>query len=185
MRIDEVTMSVSNRRLGKLEPMYRFILNLHAETRVSTCPSCEQQMHQRKVPLFIHVDPQIPVILGSTCRYCPECDLLVAHQDEIERLLAGTLAAREPSAIGNDYLVMGTVERKLWREGMKVDKGVGELLENLHDFKERLELEYQPAGWYRDEDVAPRAQARQGRESQTAAKPRKKRPKQKPGKGRS
>ena len=45
---------------------------------------------------------------------------------------------------------MGTVERALWREGMKTDRGVGELVENLHDFKEVLELEYQPGGWYRN-----------------------------------
>ena len=81
-------MSVPDRRLGKLPPMYRFVLNPHAETRVSICPSCRQRMHPRKAPLFIHVDPQIPVMLGYTCRYCPDCDLLVAHQDEIEHLLA-------------------------------------------------------------------------------------------------
>jgi hypothetical protein len=71
---------------------------------------------------------------------------------------------------------MGTVERKLWREGMKVDKGIGELLENLHDFKEVWTLEYQPAGWYRDED-APGARARQQNKPQPAGKRRKKRPK--------
>jgi hypothetical protein len=163
-----------NRRLGKLPPMYRFILNPHAETRVSKCPSCEQRMHQRKVPLFIHVDPVIPVILGYTCRYCPECDLLVAHQDEIEHLLANLFAERDPSAIGSDYLVMGTVERPLWREGMKIDKGIGELLENLHDFKEVLQLGYQPAGWYRDEDLPPGAQTGPGDEPGPARVRRKK-----------
>ena len=155
---------MSKRRLGKLPPTYRFILNPHAETRVSRCPSCEQRMHQRKVPLFIHVDPKIPVILGYTCRYCPECDLLVAHQDEIEHLLAALFAERDPSVIGNDYMVMGTVERALWRESMKVEKGVGELVENLHDFKEVLELEFQPGGWYPNEDKTPGAQTRPGSE---------------------
>jgi hypothetical protein len=177
-------MPEPKRRLGKLPPMYKFVLNPHAETRVSTCPGCRQRMHQRKAPLFIHVDPQTPVILGYTCRYCPECDLLVAHQDEIEHLLANLFAERDPSAIGNDYLVMGTVERKLWREGMKVDKEVGELVENLHDFKEVLRLEYQPGGWYRDEDVPPGSQARPGGKSRTARKPRKKRPKERKSKRR-
>jgi hypothetical protein len=60
--------------------MYHFILNPHAETRVSRCPNCEAKMHQRQVPLFIHVDPTHPVVIGYTCRYCPDCDLLVAHQ---------------------------------------------------------------------------------------------------------
>jgi hypothetical protein len=58
-------MSEQNeRRLGKLPPQYTFVLNPHAETRVSSCPMCEQKMHQRKVPLFIHVDPFNPVVLG-------------------------------------------------------------------------------------------------------------------------
>lgn len=38
--------------------------------------------------------------------------------------------------IGNDYLVLGTVERKAWREGMKQSKSIPEMLEHLHDFKE-------------------------------------------------
>ena len=142
------------RHLGKLPPMYTFVLNPHVETRVSTCPACDQRMHQRKVPLFIHVDPKIPVILGYTCRYCPDCDLLVAHQDQIEDLLARMFAERDPSVIGNDYLVVGTVERAFWREGMKTEQGIGEMLEHLHDFKEVRKLEYRPAGWYPDEGTA-------------------------------
>ena len=74
----------------------------------------------------------IPVILGYTCRYCPDCDLLVAHQDEIEHLLAGIFAERDPSVVGNDYLVMGTVERALWRETMKTKQGqLGDQYEQL------------------------------------------------------
>ncbi|MBN1135447.1 MAG: hypothetical protein JXM73_02630 [Anaerolineae bacterium] len=135
-------------RLGKLPPQYRFVLNPHAETRVGRCPICRQKMRQRKAPLFIHVDPFNPVALGYTCRYCPTCDLLIAHQDEIERLLASLFAERDPSVIGNDYLVIGTVERAAWREGMKQPKGIDDMLAHLHDFKEVLTLEYRPAGWY-------------------------------------
>jgi hypothetical protein len=134
--------------IGKLPPQYTFILNPYPHTRFSRCPTCEQKMHQRKVPLFIHVDPLNPVVLGYTCRYCPNCDLLIAHQDWIEDLLANLFAARDPSIIGNDYLVLGTVERTAWREGMKEPKGIQEMLEHLHDFKEVLTVEVQPAGWY-------------------------------------
>jgi hypothetical protein len=141
------------RRLGKLPPMYNFVLNPHAETRVSTCPGCEQRMRQRKVPLFIHVDPMNPVVIGYTCRYCPDCDLLVAHQDEIEGLLAGLFAEHDPSLIGNDYLVMGTVERAIWRESMKTPKHPVEILEHTHDFKEVWSLEFRPGGWYSDDQI--------------------------------
>ena len=114
-------------------------------------------MRQRKVPLFIHVDPMHPVILGYTCRYCPDCDLLIAHQDVIEHLLASMFDERDPSVIGNDYLVMGTVERKAWREGMKTPKGIEEMRENLHDFKEVRTVEYRPAGWYPAEELEAEA----------------------------
>jgi hypothetical protein len=105
-------------------------------------------MRQRKVPLLIHVDPSHPVVLGYTCRYCPDCDLLIAHQDQIDALLANLFAERAPEVIGNDYLVLGTVDRKVWREGLKQPKGTDDIVAHLHDFKEVLTIEYQPAGWY-------------------------------------
>jgi len=140
-------------RLGKLPPMYNFVLNPYADARFTRCPGCEQKMRQHKVPLFIHVHPLNPVVLGYTCRYCPDCDLLIAHQDEIEGLLANLFAELDPSVAGNDYLVLGTVERKPWRESLKQPKGIEEMLEHLHDFKEVRTVEYQPAGWYKDEEL--------------------------------
>ncbi|MGC9333737.1 MAG: plasmid pRiA4b ORF-3 family protein [Anaerolineae bacterium] len=141
-------LRLKSERLGKLPPLYRFILNPYTDARFTRCPSCEQKMGQRKVPLFIHVDPFHPIVLGYTCRYCPDCDLLIAHEDEIEALLANLFAEHSPEVIGNDYLVIGTVERKAWREGMEQPKDIDDILAHLHDFKEVLTVEYQPAGWY-------------------------------------
>jgi hypothetical protein len=136
------------RHLGKLPPQYTFILNPYAEYRFTRCPSCERKMSQRKLPLFIHVNPMNPVALNYTCRYCPNCDLLIAHQDEIEELLAGLFAELDPSVIGNDYLVMGTMEREAWQEGVKQPKGIPEMREHIHDFKEVRTIRVQPGGWY-------------------------------------
>ncbi len=138
-------------RLGKLPPQYTFILNPYAEYRFTRCPICNQKSKLRKLPLFIHVDPKQPVVLNKTCRYCPDCDLLIAHQDEIESALGQLFDRYDPSAIGNDYLVLGTVERQAWRESMQQPKGIPEMLEHLHDFKEVRSIEVQPAGWYPDE----------------------------------
>ncbi|MFQ5812644.1 MAG: hypothetical protein ACE5I2_05570 [Anaerolineae bacterium] len=135
-------------RLGKLPPQYSFILNPYSEYRFTRCPSCEQKMRQRKLPLFIHVDPMNPVVLNYTCRYCPDCDLLIAHQDQIEELLAGIFAEHDPSVIGNEYLVMGTVERQAWREGVRQLKDIEEMLEGFHVFKEVRTVRVQPGGWY-------------------------------------
>jgi len=136
------------RRLGKLPPQYTFILNPYAEYRFTRCPGCERKMRQRKLPLFIHIDPMKPVALNYTCRYCPDCDLLIAHQDEIEELLAALFAELDPSVIGNDYLVMGTMEHQAWRESMKRPMGIPEMLEHLHIFKEVRTVRVQPGGWY-------------------------------------
>lgn len=137
-------------RFGKLEPRYIFILNPHPQTRVSTCPNCEKKTRRLKLPLFIHVDPLIPIILGYTCRYCPDCDLLVAHKDEIEGLLALFLQQHAPEAVGHEYLVLGTVERDFWLQGMKTPQRITDLADHVHDFKEVWTLKFRPAGWYPD-----------------------------------
>ena len=151
--------------IGKLPPQYIFILNPHTGARFTRCPGCDQKTKQRKLPLFIHVEPLRPVVLGKTCRHCPDCDLLIVHQDELEAQLEALFAERDPSLIGNDYLVLGTVERQAWREGMKQPKGIQGMLEHLHDFKEVRTVEYQPAGWYpADEPTAQeKRQARRKR----------------------
>ncbi|MFQ5854669.1 MAG: hypothetical protein ACE5LU_03355 [Anaerolineae bacterium] len=136
------------RHLGKLPPRYTFILNPYTDYRFTRCPNCDAKMKQRKLPLFIHVDPANPIVLNKTCRYCPDCDLLLVHQDELEELLAGLFAEIDPSIIGNDYLVIGTVERPAWREGVKQPKSIPEMLEHLHDFKEVSSVRVQPGGWY-------------------------------------
>ncbi|RLC70155.1 MAG: hypothetical protein DRI52_07620 [Chloroflexi bacterium] len=135
-------------RIGKLPPKYIFVLNPYTDARFTRCPGCGKKTKLRKVPLFIHVDPMNPVVLGKTCRYCPDCDLLIVHQDELEVQLAALFAEHDPTLIGNDYLVIGTVERRAWREGMKQPKSIPEMLEHLHDFKEVRTVEVQPAGWY-------------------------------------
>lgn len=163
-------------RLGDLPPMYNFILNPHTETRVSTCPGCDAKMRQRKVALFIHVDPANPVVMGYTCRYCPDCDLLVAHRDEIESLLANLFAHHKPEIVGNDYLVVGTVEYDVWRRSLKEPMGIPEAIANLHDFKQVWTLNFQPAGWYKDEVIEAEEQARQAARRQFKAETRPKPP---------
>ncbi|MEW6405009.1 MAG: hypothetical protein AB1649_24700 [Chloroflexota bacterium] len=144
-------------QLGKLPPLYLFILNPYDDVRFSTCPECSQHTLLRKVPLIVHVDPIHPVILNKHCRYCPVCDLLIVHQDELEHLLVLTFEQRAPEVIGNDYLVLGTVDKATWRKQKKEPIPMGQLPELLHDFKEVLKLQYVPGGWYPgDQPPAPR-----------------------------
>lgn len=134
-------------QLGKLPPLYRFILNPYTDVRFSRCPECSQRTLLRKVPLAVHIDPHHPVLLNKYCRYCRDCDVLIVHQDELEEWLAITFEKGAPDIIGNEYLVMGTVDKTTWRKQQKEPIPMGKLFDYLHDFKEYLKLSYTPAGW--------------------------------------
>ena len=55
-----------------------------------------------------------------------------------------------PKAIGNDYLIIGTLDRKVWREGMQHPKTIDETpgVPHVADFKDVRRVEVRPAGWY-------------------------------------
>jgi hypothetical protein len=130
------------------EKRYHFVLNPYPDARLSKCPDCGGKTGQRKLPLFIHIDPHYPVALNYTCRYCARCDKLFAHQAEVESLLTQLFTHHAPAAIGNDYLIMGTLERAVWRENMKNPKPPHETLEHLHPFKSYATLQRSRAGWF-------------------------------------
>src|SRR4051794_1604047 len=101
----------TSRRLGKQPPRYRFFLNPYSDARFTSCPKCGGKTRVRKLPLVIHVDPAHMIALNKTCKFCPYCDLLIAHQDEIEGFLAAYFGQNQPDVVGNDYLVLGTADR--------------------------------------------------------------------------
>jgi len=137
-------------RLGNLTPMYKFFLNPYADIRfTSSCPSCSGKTKQRKLPLAIHVSDWGMVILNKTCRFCPASALVIGHQDEIEGLLAQLFGESAPEVVGNDYLVVGTVERKDWRRGLAEPLTNAEMLAALHDFKDHLNFKPAPRWEYR------------------------------------
>jgi hypothetical protein len=137
-------------RIGKLPPRYSFILNQYETERLSKCPKCRKLTHPRKFALFIHIVDWAPVILGKTCKYCSKCELIMAHQNELESELACIFERTALRVIGNDYLVIGTVEKKIWQQNLAKNTGTfGETLEYLADFKKYLTLHVEPGGWYR------------------------------------
>jgi hypothetical protein len=95
--------------------------------------------------------------LGKTCRYCSRCELIMAHQDELEAQLAYSFSQLAPEVIGSPYLVLGTVEKKVWQEGLAGDGGqLAEMLQHVADFKRVLKLNVEPGGWYPAERELPR-----------------------------
>lgn len=87
------------KRIGSQPPRYSFILNPYSDVRVSKCPRRRRPTYARKFALFIHVDGFGPLVLGKTCRNCARCELIVAHQDELEAQLASATQAGSPSNI--------------------------------------------------------------------------------------
>ena len=140
---------------GHLEAKYYFSLNPYPEMRFSKCPVCESKTGQRKLPLLIHIDPENLIALNYTNRYCQSCDILIGHKHEIEHLLTDLFTNYNPSIIGNDYLVIGTVEKKAWRISLNKQKLVHEILPHVHDFKNSDELRVTMAGWFRKDQKPP------------------------------
>ena len=80
-------------------------------------------------------------------------------QREFEAHLAQLFARIAPHAVGNDYFVVGTVERKHWRRGLSSPLTNAEMIEALHDFKDHLRFKPAPR-WVH---TGPRAGAAQPR----------------------
>ena len=140
---------MANTKIGKLPPRYSFILNPYEDVRLSKCPKCERATFLRKFALFIHIDKWGPMALGKTCRYCARCELIMAHQDELEEQLAYSFSSIAPEVIGNEYMVLGTVEKKVWQRGLQGSGNqIDEILKHVADFKKVLDLKVEPGGWY-------------------------------------
>ena len=136
------------KRIAKQKPRYRFFLNPYSDVRFTRCPQCDGKTKQRKLPLFIYIDPMQPLVLNKTCRYCPYCDLLIAHKDDLEYLLAQIFTIHNPQVVGNDYLVIGTLDRPDWKRIEQQHLPGTEILEVLHDFKDVVTFK-PTGGWSR------------------------------------
>ena len=127
-------------QFGKLPPKYKFILNPYTDIRFSSCPGCSGKTLIRKVPLFIHVYPTHPTSINKRCRYCPQCDLLIVHKDELEHMLVLAHQENNPEIIGNEYLVLGTLAPSAWRRRDKEPITIENAQANVHDFKDYLDI---------------------------------------------
>ena len=114
---------------------------------MSRCPQCQHLTHMRKFALLIHIDEWGPLALGKTCRYCTPCEIIIAHTDELEDELVGVFERLAPEVIGRPYLVLGTVDKKRWKESLN-QPGIGlrESLEYIAQFKKVSGLKM-TGGW--------------------------------------
>jgi hypothetical protein len=136
-------------RLGALPPQHDFFLNPYQDVRFTRCPKCEGKTKLRKKPLLIGIEPAQIASLNKTCRYCPGCDLLIAHKNELDALVEAMCHQYMPHLLGHDYIVLGTLERKSWRAGVHT-YSMKTVFENLHDFKRDLVFEPLSYGWRKE-----------------------------------
>ena len=115
-------------------------------------PSGETKTKVRKFPLVIHIEPQQLLLLNKQCKYCPSCDLIITKKQEIESLMTTGMGQSNPEVIGNNYLVMGTVDRKDWKQGNKGSLPPSEIIKCMYVFKDIWDFEVIPAGWYPAEE---------------------------------
>lgn len=142
-RVGHVVTS-TGRQFGKQSPRYDFFLNMYQDTRFTTCPRCGIKTRPRKFSLVIYVNPRYTTILEKMCRFCYACSLLIVHQDQLEEQFVTQLLTINPEAIGNDYQVVGTLERVEWNPGKQEPLSFEQVREYLHDFKEVITFQRVP-----------------------------------------
>lgn len=146
MKKETIKQVMDGSQIGKQPPRYTFFLNPYLDARFTKCPKCEGKMGQKKLPLVIHVEDWGPASINKTCRYCSRCDLLIVHKDEIENLLAQLFEQLDPKVIGNDYLVIGTLDRPDWKRGVSGKITLQDMTRVLHDFKDVVQFKL-AGGW--------------------------------------
>lgn len=135
-------------QLAADQQRYNFALNPYPDSRCSTCPTCGRATSQRKLPLLIHIDPKQLIALNYTCRYCVDCNLLIGHQHELEGYLTQLFRQHDPTSIGNSYLVMGVIPRRIWKENMADPKPPHQVLDHLAQFLSYRTLQRTMVGWF-------------------------------------
>ena len=127
--------------MGALPPRYSFFLNPYKNERFSRCPRCKAQTRVRKIPLVIHVDSFGLVLLRKTCRLCVVCEVLIAHEAEMNRLIDGV----KPHEGGQQkYLVLGTLQRGTWRQGLSGSVTIQQVRDDMADFKAYMRVDITP-----------------------------------------
>ncbi len=144
---------MSNKCKAKIrtrEERHYFFLNPYSDMAFTRCPKCSAGTKLRKFCLVIHIDPRNLFTLNKTCRYCPNCDLIIVKKAELENYIHALCKYAAPDSIGNDYLVFGTMDRKEWRRGQREEMSPQEGLSCTYPFKDVWKFEVRPAGWYQE-----------------------------------
>jgi len=140
-------MNLKEAKLKHQSWRHYFFLNPYRNVAFTKCPRCQTKTLVRKFPLVIHIEPRQIFILNKQCRYCTRCDLIIARKSEIETLMTVCFEEKNPEIVGNDYLIMSTLEKRTWRARNSFDNDV-DTLERTYVFKGVWDFELVCRGWY-------------------------------------
>lgn len=101
--------------------------------------------------MVIHVDSFGLLLLRKTCRLCVACEMLIAHEAEVNRVINGLAA---PSDVRATYLVLGTLGSGTWREGMNLGVTIDDVKHDMADFKAFMRVEISPRHWAAKHDAS-------------------------------
>jgi hypothetical protein len=136
---ESIEMTKKQGRTSKTKDMKKrhyFLLNPYEGCAFTRCPKCNNKTKVRKFSLVIHIDPRQMLLLNKQCKYCPSCDLIIVKEEGLKQLMVASIDQVRPAIVGNDYLVMGTVERKDWRESNQKQMEPTEIIKRMYVFKD-------------------------------------------------
>ena len=100
--------------------------------------------------LVIHVDSVGLVLLRKTCRLCVVCEMLIAHESEIDAVIDGLLGRRVGT---REYVVLGTLDVRTWRRGFSGTVASDDVADTMADFKAYMRVDITPRHWSRKSDA--------------------------------
>ncbi len=132
-------------RAAKHKTRYYLFLNPYLDAAFTRCPQCNRKTKVRMFCLLIQIEPRQLVSFNKSCRFCTACEIVIVKKAELEAYLARICEMRgRPEIIGNEYLVVGTIDRALHRKGKNGELYAKTAAESCVVFRNRLE--FTPSG---------------------------------------
>ena len=77
--------------------------------------------------------------------------MLFRSRAELERVI---IASGFSAAVqAQDYVVLGTIDRRIWRRGLAGDAQLADIREHIADFKKYLKTDVMPMHWERSNQL--------------------------------
>jgi len=137
-------------RRTKQKTRHYFFLNPYEDCAFTKCPKCDNKTKIRKFPLVVHIEPAQLFLLNKKCKYCENCDLIIAKKSEIETFMVTAFEKHDPNLIGNEYVVAGVVDSKDFRKGQSGSVDSADTVDRIYIFKDLLHFEPALPRWYPD-----------------------------------